>query len=407
MDLKSLVKPMYTTTEVVARWKFIHEDYDMDFLQTQIAADKINAYIGLSDCFLFPVEEVDNSYQYLELYDHIYNKEIQLGPVHESNEILKDRRNSKKLHVFFSGFIKNKHHTFEKVNETVHTPEKQKPSTGQIHQYLITELDLDSSFMTPKFLVCDSCKAFSGINSLQKLDFLNENNPIIKVTCTLPVTPYFWQDQLGLSFMSPSFINKIKENKLEKGISLKINLSRKNKSLSKKLAFASVIEWNEKFYYVVNKNLLNYEGIGFGCYSLSSDVLRSFREGQNVVIMKEDLEKFEQTYFSKTADSEDLKVTSAIFKDLVFLNQIIEEFYNCDLHTKYKKFKEHRNKGVASKDAFYITDIDKWILEKMEGTSNNLGYEFNARHADLLKKMIVKKYDLEKDARQLNKRKKC
>jgi hypothetical protein len=379
---------MYSLEEVSDRLQTIHKDYNINFLQEKIASGEIKAHIGLSDCFLFPVSEADDpndnsvngSYHYLELYDFVNKKDLKLSPVHESNDILKNRRESMRLRIIFSGLI-TKNHTFEKVNETVDIDQHGKPPVEKIQQSLIKEIDLDSSFGSPKFFVIDSCEAISGLRELPVTDLLNKKSAIIKLNCTLPVTPYFWQDSFGLSFMASSFINKFKEGKLKPGICSEIKLSNKDKSLDKKLAFSSVVEWQGEFYYVVNKNRFNYEGLDIGCYSLSSDVFKSYQEGGGIIITKENLEKFEKENFQEysslslnTPQKDDIKLR----KEGTFLKlsqvheKILQDFSESEDFKKYgQKIQQQKVKKWLEQNC--RTESDRRVLKELINQKYKIG----------------------------------
>ena len=392
MGLKTLIKSMYTTDEVVSRWKEVHEDYDMKFLQEKIAEGKIKAYLKLTECFLFPVEEIDNSYQYLEFYDISYSGEIKNEPVHESNNVVKNLRNSKKLKIHFSAFISKEQSYFDRVNETSYISESQKPHVGKIKSSLVTEVDLDPVFMSPKFLMVDSCVEHSELNGFDTNQFLNQSRPIMEVRCSLPVTPYFWKEPFGISFIHPSSIENLHE----------IKLSTIDSSLNDKLALVSVVKWQDRFFYVVNKNSIKYDEENLNCYSLSSDALKSFDDGKGVVILKEDLEKIEQLFFREASSSFQINESTNIFEDFFIFNEVLEDFKNSKVYAKYLGFLKHRNRGITSEDVFEIKDIDSWIIDKLENSSIDLGYKFTGRCAELIRKLILKKYDIKKDKRSNN-----
>lgn len=398
MILDSLVKSMYSLEEVSDRLQTIHKDYNIDFLQEKIASGEIKAHIALSDCFLFPLSEADDpndnsvngSYHYLELCEFGNNEDLELSPVHESNDILQNRRESMRLRIIFSGLV-SKNHTFEKVNETVDVQQHGKPPVEQIRQGLIREIDLDSSFGSPKFFVIDSCEAISGLRELPVTDLLNKKRAIIELNCTLPVTPYFWQDSFGMSFMASSFINKFKEGKLKPGICSEIKLSNKDKSLDQKLAFTSVVEWQGEFYYVVNKNRFNYEGIDIGCYSLSSDVFKSYRKGDGIVITRVSLEQFENSLFCHeneiNSDSEyrlNNKISSTANQENTFTLNLKDETLNTliALTQDFENSTEFRNQGKETQQNF----ISDWLKSQP--------YDLKDHHVRTLKELISERYQI-------------
>lgn len=365
MNLDPLVKPMYSTQEVSARWQTIHKDYDMEFLQEKIASGQIKANLALSDCYLFPAKEIDNSYQYLEFYDPFIEKGIDINPVHSTNEVVKKLNIN---HIFFSAFVSKARSNFENVNKTEYVKAKQKPSLGEIRQVLVTEIDLDAAFMSPEYLVIDSCIDRSETPDLDNSQYLNNITPIIQANCVLPVTPYFWKEPFGISFIPPSSLESLQ----------KINLSTKDRSINEKVALVSVVEWRGNFYYIVNKNTINYDGEEINCFSLSSDALNSFQDGRGVVITKKELEKFENEFFFQNSQTlfsneENTFTLSSREKTLNIMLSLTNDFGHS---------KEFSNQGVKTEQGF----IESWIRGQP--------YDLKDHHIRTLKELISERYGI-------------
>ncbi|BBP45241.1 hypothetical protein THMIRHAS_06140 [Thiosulfatimonas sediminis] len=193
----------------------------------------------------------------------------------------------------------------------------------------------------------------------------DDHEPIIRVECPIAVTPFAQSDNpFGISFTPPEEIEVLS----------KINLSNLGGELINKMSQASVVLWRGKFYYVVNKNTNSYKDQEYQCLSLSSDVLKSYQEAGGAVILKEDIEAFEQNlFFANSSQKDDVKHR----KDGTFLKlsqrheKILEDF------SESEEFKEYGQKIQQQK-------VKEWLVK-------NCRIESDRR---VLKELINQKYKI-------------
>lgn len=353
--------------------------FKMEDLQNLIAAGKIAAKIKLENCILIPVQQTISSLAYFRTQFSSFD-DIKIQSIHQQNPM------SEHFNQFMLSCWIN--------NDLI--AQNEKVSAETLWWHMVKKGAFDSCNVEPQFSVLDTCKYWDYI-----IEEDNSQNtiPVLEVNCAVAVSPYYVDKEFEISFSSAKSIEEFKEY----GQFNQINLSCKNRHLQKQLPVSSIVEFNKELFYVSNHASFEINGKKHDGYALSSDVWQSYNQGNGVVILKEDLEKFQQSML-ETSKSENLDKSSPIFGDLLFYNEIIEKFDKCKVHSNYKNFLIHQNKGVKGEDAFDIQDIENWILNEINKAPAKLGYNFTPRCAELVKKMIVKKYNIKKDKRQIKKK---
>lgn len=359
MDLRPLVRSSYSIEEVVTRWQTVHEDYDIDYLQEKIASCEIRAYLNLKNCYLFPVDEVEKSYDYLQVCD------VTEGFGSE---------------IIFSFFVKSG--IFESLhNKTIYKSEIEGgfPTTSQIIGSLIIPTDLGVIKNIYLYHIINSCDLlnpnFSIERSRESLEGpipLNLDQPIIKVSdCGLSVTPWYQVEPLSGAY--------IPKNSIPESLEV-LNLSPKKYDFFEDwLRSCRVVELNGNFYYVVNEKNYEFDGGILTGYSLSEDVLNSYQGEQNVVILKEDLEDFEnKKFYNKpvllpNCTEKRAFALSSKDKTLEILVTLVNEFENST---------ELKRQGVKTEQGF----IKSWIESQP--------YKLKGHHVRILKELISERYGI-------------
>ncbi|WP_319380051.1 hypothetical protein [Thiomicrorhabdus sp.] len=408
MNLPPLIKDAYSVEEVSARWQQINKEYDTEFINRSIARQEIPASIYLRNCFLFPVSKVDKLYKYLELYILPTSSDnVHVDSIHKENFKLIQNRKKNKKSIFVSAWVY--------LDANMQNVAFNKTSLGKYHQTYEGK-DLSQLFIDETDLCCtdstigrhyveSNCRMKTRLESDIKGENSENQDHIIQVECPIAVTPFALHDNpLGVSFLPLNEFARLKE----------LNLSSLTSELKSKLSQTSIIKWNKNFYYVVNKNIVSYQkkdnfSLSYKkqeaqCLSLSSDVLYSYEASNGAVISKQDVEKFEEVFLrKKRVNNTPCSKSPKIFEDLILYNQVIDEFENSNLYKKYKAFLIHRNKGVTTEKFFTLKQIDEWVLERLREPSIALDYSFTERSSDLIKKMIIKKYNIYVGKRQIRK----
>ena len=143
-----------------------------------------------------------------------------------------------------------------------------------------------------------------------------------------------------------------------------------------------MVLWRGKFYYVVNKNTNSYKDQEYQCLSLSSDVLESYQRAGGAVILKEDIEAFEQNLFFANSSQEDSSTSNFCIQpeEVTFraFQSILDDFKHS------QAFREH---GVNT----HQNSIKHWLedyVPKSKGGSPNRDY------IRVLKVLISEKYGI-------------
>jgi hypothetical protein len=361
MNLKPLVKLMYSTEEVCSRWHEIHEDYNMDFLQEKIASGEISAYLNLKNCYLFPVDEVEKSYDYLEICDVTegFKSKIILS-FFVKGGVFKSLQNKT---IYKSEINDDDWPTKSKMIGSLVIPS----DLGVIKPIYLYHVVNSCDLLNPSFSIETSKALLKGPNPL------NSNQPVIKVSdCGVPVTPWYWVKPLGVFYIPKDVIPRLLEA---------LNLSPKKDALFEGwLGCCSVVEFNETFYYVVNEKSYEFEGSVFNGYSLSQDVFNSYFSGQGVVLKKEDIEKFEKNLLS-SMESDLSNSKGAGNNKAEISKQDLLMIFN-ELVTSFGDSKEFRRDGKNTEQEF----IKDWIQAQP--------YDLRSHHVRTLKELISAQYEI-------------
>lgn len=376
MKLKPLIKDKYTIDGVCTRWNEVHEDYDYEYLNEKIASGEIPAYLDIKNCYLFPVDEIGEAYDYLELCDTTVDFKTKI------------------LVSFFvkAGVFKAFH------NDTVYKSqidESEWPTRSEVFASLVIGSDLGLVKPIYRYHVVNSCDLLNPnfsidppkINSNRQVP-LNTKQSIIKVSdCGLPVTPLYWVEPLGISYIQADAI----PGSLEP-----LNLSSKKDNLfGDWLSRCCVVEFNGSYYYVVNEKSYEFEGELLHGYSLARDVVNSYDNGRGVVILRSDLEAFEKSVVLRASSYNQQLVSLEVFKDekltfnkseqtLGLMLSLMDEFVESE---DFKKYGTKTPQG----------NIEEWLkplVPKSNRKSEDGSKKPNRDYIRVLKVLISERYGI-------------
>lgn len=370
MHLEPLIKNAYSLEEVSSRWQQIHKDYGMEFLQEKIAREEIPAYINLRNCLLFPVSEVNKLYKYLELHISPTKRgQVYVDAIHESNHELITRRLTSRKTFYVSAWVfadaQLENSPFNRTSPGKYTKTFGNQDLSEL--FLNEKHLLSSEHNINHHYVESNCR--TDIETVES----DDHEPIIRVECPIAVTPFAQSDNpFGISFTPPEEVQALS----------KINLSNLGGELISKLSQASVVLWRGKFYYVVNKNTNAYKDQEYQCLSLSSDVLKSYQEAGGAVILKEDIEAFEQNLFFAKSSQKAFNPSSLCIQPEEVTLKVFQSIMDSFKHSK--AFKEH---GEKTHQNLIIDWLEKQVPKSKTGQANR-------DYIRVLKVLISEKYGI-------------
>lgn len=376
MNLKPLKKDKYTLNEVCSRLQEVHKDYDYEYINEKISSGELPAYLDLKNCYLFPVEEFEKSYDYLE----VCNTTQTSNPRVVLSFLVKPG-------IFNTS--KNKVISKNEINDDSYI------ENSTIKESLINCIDLGEIKPRYRFHVVNSCDLLNSSFSIERSRELlkgpiplNSGKPIIRVSeCGLAVVPWYRDDHMGTIFIS--------KDKIPSSL-CSLNLSPKRDDMFNfSVACSRVVEFNESFFYVVNNKSYEYDGELLEGYSFSRDVQKSYKGGRGIVILRSDLEKFEHSVILQSRFCNQNKASSEVFEDekpicskkeqtlglmLILINDFLDSEY-------YKKYGTKTPQGI----------IEDWLTPRVpESTRKSVDgiSKPNRDYIRVLKVLISEKYGI-------------
>lgn len=376
MNLKPLKKEKYTLNEVCSRWQEFHKDYDYEYLNEKIASGELPAYLDLKNCYLFPVEEFEKSYDYLE----VRNTKQSSQPIVALSLLVKPG-------IFNTS--KNKVISKSEITDDAYV------ENSEIKGSLIDCIDLREEQPGYLYHVVNSCDLLNSNFSiegsrelLKESTPLNSGKPIIRVSgCGLAVVPWYRSDHMGTIFIS--------KDKIPSSL-FSLNLSPKRDDMFYlSVACSRVVEFNKSFFYVVNSISYKYKGEFLTGYSFSRDVEKSYNNGKGAVILKPDLEKFEHSVLLQSSYCNLQNPSSEMFEDENFIPSKSEKTLGSillliDKFVDSEDFKRHGTKTPQG----HIESWLKPLVPKSRRKSDDGIYPPNRDYIRVLKVLISERYGI-------------